>query len=87
MENRLYCYERYAQRLFDWNAERFPACSWLEFVQNEHDIIMSLELFDSTIAFGAVPSYGKHSHKKLKRRIKLALRMMAIECDQIADWN
>ena len=87
MGNRLYGYERYAQRLFDWNSDRFPVGSWLEFERQGDDLSISLHSFHHNMAETIIEDVDKHDRKAIKSAIKFTLRRMARYCDSVADWN
>lgn len=87
MENRLYGYERYANRLFDWNADRFPACSMLELERQDDDLVITLYSFNSTMAQATIEQIDNWDKKVAKSLIKFSLRQMARYCDSVADLN
>lgn len=87
MGNRLYGPERYAERLFDWNADRFPIGAWLEFERQDGDLVITLYSFDSIMAEATIENIDNWNKKVAKSLIKFSLRQMARYCDSVADLN
>ena len=86
-KNRVFGYEKYAHRVFDWNRDWFPFGMSIECVFDDCDMWIAGNLYDHTVLLYPVENLDMNPRKKSRKAIKRALREMAMELADIADWN
>lgn len=87
MSNRLFGYERYVHKLFDWNSWRFPPGASVECFTEDGELWILLDVFGSLYELYSIEDVDLDEKKIVKRKIKRALREMAESLCETAEGN